>query len=165
MSEEDNKVIVPGKPPKEKAPKAAKAAGPSMEQFENLQTQVTDALGMITKQLGALQENPGTVKSVAVLEGGPDDQTPMPSTWRKAVVEILGPEFDCEMVQPDTGGTKFKIIVPRAQSNATQSYWEMHKRDIRTKEIGATGLTGVKEWCLKVRANLTASGIKLVQYP
>ncbi len=98
-------------------------------------------------------------------EGSTDtDETPVPVKWKNLVKEILGPEFECELVQPDNGGTQFKIIVPRDLSNAPQMYWEMHNRDVRTREIGNTGLVGVKEWCLKVRQNLIRSGIKLVQY-
>jgi hypothetical protein len=104
-------------------------------------------------------------KQAAPEEGGPDDQTPMPIKWKQEVVKILGPDFQCEFVQPDNGGSIFKIIVPREKSNASQAHWEMHNRDVRSREIGNTGLTGVTDWCLKVRANLIRSGINLIQYP
>lgn len=103
--------------------------------------------------------------SATELDGGPDEENLIPAKWKLAVAEILGPEFECQVVQPDNGGTQFKIIVPKELSNASQMHWEMHGRDVRTREIGNTGLVGVKEWCLKVRQNLTASGIKLIQYP
>ncbi len=101
----------------------------------------------------------------AELDGGTDEENLIPTKWKTAVRDILGPEFECQVVQPDNGGTQFRVIVPKELSNASQMHWEMHGRDVRTREIGNTGLVGVKEWCLKIRQNLTASGIKLVQYP
>lgn len=98
-------------------------------------------------------------------DGGLDMQTPVPPGWTKLVHEILGPDFECEVAQPDGGGTLFKIIVPKEKSNAPSFHWTQHKRDVRTKELGNTGAKGVKEWCLKVRQNLTRTGTKLVQYP
>lgn len=98
-------------------------------------------------------------------EGGPDVEDITPAKWVNLVNQILGPDFSCERVEPDTGGTLFKIIVPRKKSNANPIHWEMHNRDVRTKNIGNTGIEGVKDWCLKVRANLLASEIQLIKYP
>ncbi len=98
-------------------------------------------------------------------EGSADESYVMPKKWEEVVLKILGPEFQCEFVQPDNGGALFKIIVPKELSNASQLHWQIHNRDVRTKEIGNTGLTGVTEWCLKVRQNLIASGKQLIQYP
>ena len=149
---------------KEVAEKAEpKPKSVSVKQFEEFQTQVTGALSAITE---ALQNRPAVEAAPVVSEeGGPDDQTPIPPSWKKAVATILGPDFACEIVQPDAGGTLFKIIVPREKSNAQQMHWEMHTRDVRTKEIGNTGLPGVEEWCKRVRANLQKTGAQLIQYP
>ncbi len=110
-------------------------------------------------------ENARLRKALEDTDGYTDEQTPVPPKWTRAVHEILGQEFECEFAQPDNGGAIFRIIVPRELSNAPQIHWEMHTRDVRSREIGNTGLTGVKEWCLRVRSNLSASGIKLIQYP
>ena len=110
-------------------------------------------------------EEPVATPKVTLTEGGTDEIDLVPIKWKEAVNEILGPEFACTVVHMDSGGTKFKIIVPKEKTNVPQMYWEMFGQDIRTREIGNTGLTGVKEWCLKVRQNLLASGIKLIQYP
>jgi hypothetical protein len=119
-------------------------------------------------KLEVLAKAPVSVPVVSApvkVEAGPDNETPVPVSWVNAVHEILGPEFDVKFEQPDSGGALFTIIVPKDKSNATVDHWKMYKRDFRTREIGATGLGGVKEWALLVRKNLTASGTKLIQYP
>ena len=78
----------------------------------------------------------------------------MNPNWKKIVNQVLGSEFDCEASYPKSGGVLFKVIVPKNKSNASQSYWEMNKRDVRTKEIGHTGSEGVKKWCELIKKNL-----------
>jgi hypothetical protein len=120
---------------------------------------------LIAEQLSNLNKDK-TAKAPAD-EAGPDkDQsTPIPPSWLKAVHTILGTDFECELKQPDKGGTIFTIIVPKDKSNASQLHWQNFKQDRRSKELGNTGLEGVTLWCKKVRANLLATGAKLVQYP
>lgn len=159
MSEEEKVQVVAEKPTKEKKV-------PLEKRFNEFQEQTTNALGTILELLQNKAPTPAAAEvQKMVEEGSADDQTPTPPAWIKAVHQILGPEFECELVQPNNGGTLFKIIVPMDKSNTSQLYRQMHKRDIRTREIGNSGLSGVKEWCLRVRANLVASGVKLVQYP
>lgn len=93
------------------------------------------------------------VEQKEISEAGPDEQ-PMNPHWKKIVHQVLGEEFDCEVTYPKSGGVLFKVIVPKDKSNASQSYWEMNKRDVRTKEIGHTGAEGVKKWCELIKKNL-----------
>lgn len=158
MNEEENLV----KPKKE-----PKAKGVSQEEFTTFQAQTTSALTTIMELLQQKASSPATIESEKKAdEGKSDDVTPIPPGWIKAVHEILGTEFSCTLTQPDGGGTIFKIIVPWEKSNCTPMEKAMKPMgDIRSREIGNTGLAGVKEWSLKIRANLLKSGKKLVQYP
>lgn len=158
MPDEDVDIAVP-----EDAPKP-EASVPLEAKFNKFQGEVTSALGLIAEQLGKLNS---PAPKVVEDDAGPDkDQsTPVPPTWRKAVHEILGPDFECEFKQPDRGGSIFTVIVPKNKSNANQLHWQNFKSDRRSKELGNTGLDGVKVWCSKIRSNLLATGAKLVQYP
>lgn len=94
------------------------------------------------------------VKEAKEVEKASPDEKPTNPHWTRATHEILGEDFDCEIAYPESGGVLFKVIVPKDKSNATQAYWEMNKRDVRTKEIGHTGLEGVKKWCALIKKNL-----------
>ncbi len=156
----------PGVPVAESAP--VEAPPVSKEEFSDFKSEVAQGFVAVADAIADLKNSvvPAAIPAKTVEpEGAMDEQTPMPLSWRKAVNEILGEDFDCELSQPDQGGTKFTIIVPREKSNAPSIHWQNFKQDRRTREVGATGLQGVKEWCLKVRANLQATGVKLVQYP
>lgn len=143
----------------------------SVEEFNEFKAEVDTKLGAILETVLALKTPPAPVQAAStqtapVPEGGPKTElTPVPPSWREMVDKILGPDFDCEFYQPPQGGQKFTIIVPREKSNADQLYWQNFSRDKRTKELANTGITGVEQWCKKVRANLIASGKTLVQYP
>lgn len=149
-----------------------KKAGPvpkvTQEEFGAFKESVNGALAMILEKL---DKTPAPVQAIPVTQGavneaGPKTElTPVPPTWREMVDKILGPDFECEFYQPPQGGQKFSIIVPREKSNADQQHWKYFSRDRRTKELANTGVTGVEQWCKKVRANLIASGKTLVQYP
>lgn len=140
---------------------------PLEKRFNEFQEQTTGALASILELLQQKQATPATIESQKKAEEGKsDDVAPIPPGWIKAVHEILGEDFNCSLTQPDGGGTIFKIIVPWGQSNCTPMEKAMKPMgDVRSREIGNTGLAGVKEWALKVRANLLKSGKKLVQYP
>ena len=121
-----------------------------------------DSLAELVKSLAtsvqALAETRADTKEDPVIakeiqEAGPDD-TPMNPHWRKLVKQILGEEFECETSYPKSGGVLFKVIVPKSKSNASQSYWEVNRRDVRTREIGHTGAEGVKKWCELIKSNL-----------
>jgi hypothetical protein len=153
-------------PPVEDNEENKLAEDPLEARFQKFQGEVNRAFGLIVEQLGKLNENRTPAPAPKVEDdAGPDQDTPVPPAWRKAVIEILGIDFECELKQPDRGGTIFTIIVPKNKSNASQLHWQNFKQDRRSRELGNTGLDGVKTWCLKVRANLLATGAKLVQYP
>lgn len=160
-------------------PDEVKKAGPvpkaSVEQLNALETKVNDGFSAIMNKLEGMQ-SPVPIAQVmktevddAVMRMAPTeasaDETPVPPAWKQLVTEILGSDFDAELVFPEAGGQIFRVIVPKDKSNASQMHWTMHKRDIRSRELGNTGAKGVKEWCLKVRLNLQKSGMKLPVYP
>lgn len=160
MSEEEKK---------EKA-KAEPKPKVSLEQFTALETKVNDGFSAIMNMLETMKSIPATVPLGSLppndkVEAAPDEETPVAPAWKQMVKEILGEDFSCEVVLPESGGQIFKIIVPREKSNASQMHWTMFKRDVRSRELGNSGAKGVKEWCLKVRRNLTNSGMKLPVYP
>ena len=111
-----------------------------------------NALAELVKSLAgsvqALAESKSVVAKTPeqkeVDEASPDEQ-PINPHWRKIVHQTLGTDFDCEVTYPRSGGVLFKVIVPKNRSNANASYWEMNKRDVRTREIGHTGAEGVKK--------------------
>lgn len=160
-----------GTPPPIEVKQEPKARPVMQEEFSAFKKEVNDGIGAIMGKLEKIVSVPPTIaegsllKAAPVIEAGPNKETPVPVNWAKAVLDILGPEFEVKFDQPDSGGAMFTIIVPKEKSNATVDHWKMYKRDYRSRELGNTGLAGVKEWALKVRQNLTASGIKLIQYP
>lgn len=126
----------------------------SAKEFESLAGLVQSLAASVQAMAEAQtfsKESPAAVKEID--EAGPDEQ-PMNPHWTRVVHQVLGEDFDCEVTYPKSGGVLFKVIVPKSKSNASQSYWGMHKRDVRTKEIGQTGLEGVKKWCELIKKNL-----------
>ena len=162
-----------GRPPKE--------AGVSKDEFDAKFGQLTSQITGITSILADLANSmkqpatPNVVNSArigdnpppSVAEAGPtpSNQVPVAPSWRELVDKTLGTDFDIIVTMPPNGGTQFTLLVPKDKSNADQQHWIVYKRDHRTREVGATGFDGVKEWCLKVRGNLIASGKTLPQYP
>ena len=130
-----------------------KTEGVSQEQFDSLAKLVTTLAGSVQALADSGVRKADPVSSKEIDEAGPDEQ-PMNPHWRKIVTEILGSEFDCEASYPKSGGLLFKVIVPKNLSNAPKSYFDMYKRDVRTREIGHTGSEGVKKWCEHIKKNL-----------
>lgn len=85
------------------------------------------------------------------------EKMPIPPAWRKIVDEILGMDFGIDVVYPQSGsGFLFKIIVPEEKSNASQSYKEFYKVDIRTKALSySDGIDGIRKFCELVKTNLS----------
>jgi len=82
----------------------------------------------------------------------------MAPAWKDAAFDILGDYIDdLQAFYPSSGGCLFTVVIKREKSNASQSHWEMHKQDRRTKELGNTGLEGVKKWCELIKKNLTGN--------
>ena len=98
-----------------------------------------------------------TEKDMAKIEEGGTQKMPIPPDWRKMVDEILGMDFGIDIVYPQSGsGFLFKIIVPAEKSNASQSYKEFYKVDIRTKAISySDGIEGIRKFCELVKVNLS----------
>jgi len=100
---------------------------------------------------------PAKPTPMAEAEVGGVEKMPIPPAWRKMVDEILGLDFGIDIVYPQTGsGFLFKIIVPEEKSNASDSYKEFYKVDIRTKAVSYTdGVEGIRKFCEAVKVNLS----------
>lgn len=85
------------------------------------------------------------------------NENPVNPHWRRLVDEVLGPDFGIEVYYPKDGGCHFTIIVPKDKSNAGDAHWANFKQDRRTREIGHTGIDGVKKWAELVKKNLAKS--------
>ncbi len=163
MAEEKIEVAPPEK-------KGKKTRGVSKEEFAEFQGQVTTALGSILERLDnqpkvTLDSDGAHVSNTSPkLEGAMDKVSMVPPAWRQLADDVLGKEFDIELDLPENGGQRFVIYVPREKSNAGKDHWERNKFDKRSRELGNTGIKGVKDWLLKVRKNLIGSGIKLSYY-
>ncbi len=147
----------------------AKEKGVSKKEFTAFQDSVTTALGAIMEKLSETPVVSGSPVAAPIPKGdpdngGPDNQIPTPPAWRKLTDEILGSDFEIELELPENGGQKFSIYVPREKSNAHPDYKAVFTNDKRTRELGNTGIKGVKDWLLRVRRNLVQSGIKLPYY-
>lgn len=152
----------------ETKPKASKKSPPAKsesfvtkEEFKSLESNVLQALDLITKKLEKPEPHPVFAEK-EIEEAKPQmTDAPMNPHWKKAAEEILGDALEDVFVQyPESGGTMFTVVIKKEKSNASQSHWEQHKtdkfaKDRRTKNIGNTGLEGVKKWCELVKANLT----------
>lgn len=154
MSEEETIVKKPG--PKK---------GVSKEDFEELKSAVTEIMEMIKSQPKIQADSEG-VKVVAPQtdDAGPQMESMVPQLWRSLADEILGKDFRLELYLPENGGQIVKVFVPREKSNAGKDHWDRYGVDRRSKELGNTGVSGVKTWLLKIRKNLVTSGIKLPYY-
>lgn len=158
------------KPPVDPRVEPPKQKPVMQEEFAKFQGEVTSALGSILKKLEEqpkLQADSNGVriaKNEPVDDSGPTSSAQVPPAWRKLADEILGPDFDIELRLPENGGQIFVIHVPKEKSNATQDHWNMHHRDTRSRELGNTGVKGVKDYLVRVRKNLVGSEIKLPYY-
>lgn len=103
-----------------------------------------------------IEERMGNISMIKEEEGGVDMKMPIPPAWRKMVDEILGMDFGIDVVYPQSGsGFLFKVIVPAEKSNASQSYKEFYKVDIRTKALSySDGVDGIRKFCELVKTNL-----------
>ncbi len=169
MSEE-KKTDFENLPQADKEP-VTKPAGVSKKEFNEFKESVTSGIASILEKFEEVKL--ATTPTIAMpnqdtlakIEAGTDTETPVPPAWKQLVTEILGEDFECELALPESGGSIFRVIVPKEKSNASQMHWTMFKRDVRSKELGNTGAKGVKEWCLLVRKNLQTAGMKLPVYP
>ncbi len=145
-----------------KSVKEKKEKGVSKTEFSEFKEEVSTALGAIMEKLST----PAVIPSAPEVkdEAGPQTPSLVPPAWRALTDEILGPEFEIELELPENGGQKFSVYVPLDKSNAHPDYKKTFKKDKRTKELGNTGIKGVKDWVLKIRKNLVKSGIKLPYY-
>lgn len=151
-------------------------------EFAGFQSDVKESLGALTQILSNVATELKDLKAQPKFEADSngvrivnsqvkDDASPgfdsggmVPPAWRVLTDEILGPDFSISLRLPENGGQIFSVKVPKNKSNASEDHWNMHKSDERSRELGNTGVKGVKEYLLKIRKNLTVSEIKLPYY-
>lgn len=125
-------------------------------EFKSSMEGIVNALEAINTKLNATPEQAKviTAEEKKVNEAGPDRVQTNPE-WEKAAKEILGDFLDhTEVNYEKSGGIMFTIVVARDKSNAGEQYLGMTGSDRRTKEVSATGMEGVNEWCKLVKSNL-----------
>jgi len=110
-----------------------------------------------TADMNRVKEPTVTSITSKIEEMGGLNKMPIPPAWRNMVDDILGMDFGIDIVYPQSGsGFLFKLIVPAEKSNASQSYKEFYKVDIRTKAISySDGIEGIRKFCELVKVNLS----------
>lgn len=158
------------KPDTEQKKPGRPASSVSKKEFADFQRETASVLATILEELNkqpkiTLDSDGAHVSNTTPKdESGPQSYSMVPPTWRALADEILGKEFEIELDLPETGGQRFVVYVPEEKSNAGKDHWERAKKDKRTRELGNTGIKGVKDWLLRIRKNLVGSGIKLSYY-
>lgn len=117
-----------------------------------------DAMGTILDKLTSMEDKkvnaPVSEEEKKIIEAAPNPVQTNPE-WDKTAREILGEYLDhTEVAHERSGGIKFTIVIKASKSNASAEYMQMAKSDRRTKDVGASGMEGVTEWCKLVRSNL-----------
>lgn len=120
-------------------------------------TEKVEKLVPKTQWVAKPEERSSVVKDMEAKMAPVLNDVPVPPKWRAMVDEILGTDFGLNVIYPDQGsGFMFQILVPKDKSNASKSYLEFYKVDVRTKALaGSEGIDGIKEFCEKVKTNLT----------
>lgn len=125
----------------------------TVEQFN----QVFDLVRGIAQKLEAGQEKVKDDSAPVTSKEHPLPFIPVDPNVRKEINDIFGPELGPEIAFDITynGGVPiFNLYIPLDKSNAKPEYLEMHHIDKRSASI-APGAYTVREWCLKVRNNLS----------
>lgn len=139
----------------------------TQKEFKGFQDKVDSGFTALMEKLDELKTAvPPVAIPVVPDDAAPSsgDSVPVPPAWRTLVTQILGPDFEVRRKDMPSGEIKLHIIVPREKSNAGQEHWENFREDVRNRVI-LHGEVSVKEYCIKIRNNLLASGKSLVQYP
>lgn len=132
----------------------------SKQEFkESIGALVGEIRGLIREEIDAVKiALPATPAEVSrekdIVAAAPNKYTVNPE-WEEIAGEIVGEALDhTEIEYAKGGGMKFTIVVKTEMSNASPDYLERNKVDRRTREIGAEGEAGVKNWCQLVASNL-----------
>lgn len=129
-----------------------------ISELENNQKTILDLVSQLSDKIDKLTpktqwQNP---KATEVKDAEKPTDVTIPPKWRQIVDEVLGKDFGLSVEFPDSGkGFSFTIVVPREKSNASESHWDMHKSDLRTKQLlNSEGSEGVRKYCEMVKQNL-----------
>jgi hypothetical protein len=121
------------------------------EEFDNAVSTILDKLESLNQTKAVAPETPAEVE---VKKAGPDTKQVNPE-WDAEARTILGDLLDHTEVQYNkNGGVNFTIVIKKEKSNAGEEYLTRMGADRRTKEVGASGMEGVTEWCKLVRGNI-----------
>lgn len=163
------------KPAKKQSSESASDNKDIIAQMNELTSAVNKIAGAIVSVSGRLENlekgssNSTTTENTSEsgdedseLDEGGNQSVPVPSGFRKAVDEILSPDFGIDIQEiEDSIDFTFTIIVPKRFSSLSKGDIEKSKQDLRSKRIPhAKGINGVKEWCKLVRQNLNRFYIK-----
>lgn len=137
--------------------KKEKAKTPKEEKFVTKET-FESAIGAILSAVEQLKEKtpvlPETEEEKKVTAAGPN-KVSTNDEWDATAREILGEYVDhTEVAHERSGGVKFTVVIKEEKSNAPKDYLERVRSDRRTREVGASGMDGVIEWCKQIRQNL-----------
>ena len=138
----------------------AQAAGVSREEFDTLANSVGELVGLIKSgALSAPAQTPAQVTEQKEIEKAVENKYTVNPEWEEMAREIINaavPEaFDhTELQYAKGGGLVFTICIKTDKSNAARDYLERYKVDRRSREIGAEGEAGAKEWAIRVATNL-----------
>lgn len=144
----------------------------AIEKLSQQMNSVVDLVGNLAEKVSSMEHkeakletfdaNTGTTTATI---GSEEDTTPqnyVPRKWRQLVDEILSPEFGITINEyDDRMDFQVNIIVPDKFTSISKEEREKGVIDIRSKVISrAVGENGVREWCQKIRNNLSRFYLK-----
>lgn len=145
---------------------AAKKAAPEKfvteERFASLENSVNKLVDIVLAQAEAAKNTPAVAPVVVetplekeIRKAGPNHQ-PINPEWDEMCREIIGEPFERAAVRHlKGGGMMIDIFIKPEHSNAPADYLQMYKVDMRSKEVGAEGITGVEAFAKLVKQNLS----------
>lgn len=144
------------------AAKKAKETSPAPEfvskaEFDTLANSVSSLVDLIKSGVlsAPAAPTPAQVTEAKEIEKASENKYTVNPEWEEMAKEIVGAAVDhTELEYAKGGGLKFTLVIKPEFSNAPKDYLERYKVDRRTREIGAEGEAGAKEWCVRVAQNL-----------
>lgn len=143
-------------PPKKKvAPEKSEQTYVTQDDFNKFSEGVMKALeNIVNNPVTSVVNTQEQIKQDALVsEATSDEYMSVPPEWNREAKNILGDALDhCELEIKE--GARFTVVIKKEFSNAPEDYLDRYKVDRRTREIGNTGIAGVKEWCTLISQNL-----------
>jgi hypothetical protein len=139
------------------APKKEKVESVSRDEFNSLSSSVNDLVGLVKQALEkpATPTTPEEIKAEKEVEKASTNKISTNDEWEEIAREIIGDAVDhTEVAYLKGGGLNFTVVIKNDKSNAPLDYLERYKQDRRSKEVGAEGEAGVRNWCVLIKNNL-----------